>query len=449
MSYAVKLVILFVMQFYSTNNADVQVSFKEALLSGLAPDGGLFMPQTIPEFNAEQQANLKDKSLAAVAFEIAQHYAGADIPADDLKAICDDAYHFPTVIESATKQDHFLELFHGPTAAFKDYAGRFMGGCTSYFLQQSSLEKNLLVATSGDTGGAVGEGFKGLPGIKVFILFPKGGVSTVQAQQLCTMGENVKAIEVEGTFDDCQQLLKQAFSDSDLNQKLKLMSANSINVGRVIPQSFYYAWASLQFASKFPDKKLIISIPSGNLGNLTGGILAKLMGFPIEKFVVAHNQNDPFVRYLDSGTFTPVPSVRTLSNAMDIGHPNNYYRLKSIFKNSHAHFSEFIEGYSFDDATTAEHLKSFHRTTNYLMCPHTAVGHLASQKARQKYPAQTHEILTVATAHPGKFRDEVEPIIEQKVALPPSLKDVFEKPVQKFELQPNLEDLAALILEQQ
>lgn len=435
------------MLFYSTNDSETRVPFKEALLSGLAPDGGLYMPETIPHFTKEQVAALKGKSLAEVALAIAKHYTEEDIPADALKAICEDAYQFPTVIESPTEHDHFLELFHGPTAAFKDYAGRFMGGCTSYFLQQDTLEKNLLVATSGDTGGAIGEGFKGLPGINVFILFPKGGVSTVQAQQLCTMGANVQAIEVDGTFDDCQQLLKQAFADPTLNQKLKLMSANSINVGRVIPQSFYYAWASLQFAERFPDKKLVITIPSGNLGNLTGGILAKLMGFPIEKFVVAHNQNDPFVKYLNTGTFTPVPSVHTLSNAMDIGHPNNYYRLKSLFKDDVNTFLAHINGYSYDDDTTAQHLKAFYEQTGYLMCPHTTVGHLATQAAQLQFPTTDYEILTVATAHPGKFKDEVEPLIGEKVDLPPTLKDVFEKPVEKLTLAPDLTALEKLILD--
>lgn len=435
------------MLFYSTNNSETQVSFKDALFSGLAPDGGLYMPNTIPQFSPEQIGALVDQPLADVAFTIAKHYVEDDIPADALKAICEDAYKFPTVIESPTEHDHFLELFHGPTAAFKDYAGRFMGACTSYFLQQDAIEKNLLVATSGDTGGAVGEGFKALPGINVFILFPKGGVSTVQAQQLCTMGKNVKAIEVDGTFDDCQQLLKQAFAEPELNEKLKLMSANSINVGRVIPQSFYYAWASLQFAEQFPDKKLVITIPSGNLGNLTGGILAKLMGFPIEKFVVAHNQNDPFVKYLNTGTFTPVPSVHTLSNAMDIGHPNNYYRLKSLFKDDLNTFVDHISGYSYDDTTTAQHLKEFYEQTGYLMCPHTTVGHLATKAVRAAFPTAECEILTVATAHPGKFRDEVEPIIAKNVDLPPTLKDIFEKKVEKLMLSPNLKDLENLILD--
>jgi threonine synthase len=437
------------MKFYSTNDHQVKASFKEALLSGLATDGGLYMPASIPHFSADKMKALTGRPLAEVAFEIAQHFVGEDIELPALKDICNDAYQFPTEIQSPTERDHFLELFHGPTAAFKDYAGRFMGGCTSYFLQQKSLQKNLLVATSGDTGGAIGEGFKGLPGIKVFILFPKGGVSSVQAQQLCTMGGNIKAIEVDGTFDDCQQLLKQAFATPDLNEKLNLMSANSINVGRVIPQSFYYAWASLQWAQRFPGKKMVITIPSGNLGNLTGGILAKLMGFPIDKFVVAHNQNDPFVKYLNTGTFTPVPSVHTLSNAMDIGHPNNYYRLKSLFKDDITTFGNFIEGFSFDDETTATHLKSFYDQTGYLMCPHTAVGHLASDASKAKYPPSTHQILTVATAHPGKFRDEVSPIINKAVDLPPSLKDIFDLKVEKINLKPNLKDLEQIILDHQ
>lgn len=405
------------------------------------------MPDTIPQFSDTQINKLKGKPLPQIAFAIAQHFVSADIPTANLKKLCDSAYAFPTIINSPTPHDHFLELFHGPTAAFKDYAGRFMGASTSYFLQQSALQKNLLVATSGDTGGAIGEGFKDLPGIKVFILFPKGGVSTVQAQQLCTMGKNVNAIEVNGTFDDCQKLVKTAFQNTELNQKLKLMSANSINIGRVIPQSFYYAWASLAFAQKFPDKKLVISIPSGNLGNLTGGILAKLMGFPIEKFIVAHNQNDPFVKYLETGTFTPVPSVSTLSNAMDIGHPNNYYRLQSLFQNKVANFTEHISGASFDDPSTANHLTDFYKETTYLMCPHTTVGHLATHFYRPQFSTDEYEILTVATAHPGKFRDEVEPLIKQSVALPPTLKKIFEKPVVKSTILPDLALLEKIITE--
>lgn len=424
------------MHFFSTSDQSVKATFKQALLSGLAPDGGLYLPSEMPQFSESKLQALSELSFAELSAEVTKHFVGDEVPTAAVEKICTQAYKFPTPLHKANDQDYFLELFHGPTAAFKDIAGQFMGQMVSYFLSQKKLERNILVATSGDTGGAIGAGFHNLSGVNVFILFPKGGVSSVQRQQLCTMGGNVQALEVEGTFDDCQALVKQAFANRTFNDEFKLMSANSINVGRVIPQSFYYLWASLQLQQKQPGRRIVFSIPSGNLGNATGAYLARTMGAPIHRLIVANNANAPFVEFLENGEFVPRSSVPTLSNAMDIGHPNNYYRLAHYFPAGAAAMKTLFSGYRFSDEQTARHLREYFEQTGYLMCPHTTVGHLATQAYQSSFPEDI--VVTVSTAHPAKFRDEVEPIIGQAPALPASLAAVMGSPSQVDSLTPEL-----------
>ena len=295
-----------------------------------------------------------------------------------------------------------------------------------------------------DTGGAIGDAFLDQDGIKVFILFPKGGVSKVQEQQLTTMGNaksNVKAISVDGTFDDCQQLVKQAFGDKSLTEKHKLMSANSINVGRVIPQSFYYFWTSLQAKAAYPNRPIVYSIPSGNLGNLTGGLIAKKMGAPIDRFVVGNNENNPFVDYLSSGEYRPRPSVPTLSNAMDIGRPNNFPRILSLFDNVYEDILDVCWGASFTDAQTERHIRRIYNETGYVMCPHTAVGHLAMEAFATDIDHSVTKI-TVGTAHPAKFADSVERILHTEIPLPAPLEKAMKKKQRVHVMGPTLADLS-------
>jgi len=339
------------MNYHSDKNLKVKARFSEALLASLAPDGGLWMPDKIPTFDDKAQAKMAAMSFADCAATLTRFFVDDSFSNADIVRICRDVYDFDLPLKTASGEildpatpeiasEYFLELFHGPTLAFKDFAARFMGRAASHLMGQTQQKRTILVATSGDTGGAIGDAFLDQDGINVFILFPKGGVSLVQEQQLCTMGSassNVKAIAVDGTFDDCQQLVKDAFANKNLSQKHNLMSANSINVGRVIPQSFYYFWTSLQLKAAYLDKKIVYAIPSGNLGNLTGGLIARQMGAPIDRFVIGNNINNPFVDYLETSKYTPRPSVPTLSNAMDIGRPNNFPRILTLYNEDYSH----------------------------------------------------------------------------------------------------------------
>ncbi len=422
--------------FYNSHkNPLISATFSKALLASLAPDGGLWMPASIKEYSPSECAELSARSFADCAAELASNFVDNKFTKADLQNICRDAYDFPmplkTVdgyeLDSATPElagnAFFLELFHGPTLAFKDFAARFMGRAASHIMQKKGDRRVILVATSGDTGGAIGDAFLNQDGIDVFILFPNGGVSKVQEQQLTTIGggkANVHAIAVDGTFDDCQQLVKDAFADKKMSKEFKLMSANSINVGRVIPQSFYYFWTSLQIKAAYGNLPIVYSIPSGNLGNLTGGLIAKAMGAPIDRFVIGNNSNNPFVEYLESGEYIPRPSVPTLSNAMDIGRPNNFPRILKLYKNKFEDVQKVCWGASFSDADTERHMRRVHTETGYVMCPHTAVGHMAMNAFAQDVDIDFVQV-TVATAHPAKFQDSVERILRTDVPLPPAL----------------------------
>lgn len=446
------------MTYHSHLDPGMAARFGDALLASLAPDGGLWMPDVIPHIPASRMATLGAMSFADCAAELAAHFTDSLFDPDALRALCRDAYSYdvPMVTSAGERldpamppqSDHFfLELFHGPTLAFKDFAARFMGRAASRLMQASGERRTILVATSGDTGGAIGDAFLGQDGVDVFILFPEGGVSTVQEQQLCTIGganSNVHTLSVTGTFDDCQALVKGAFADPALSARFDLMSANSINVGRVIPQSFYYVWASLQAKAAYPERDVVISIPSGNLGNLTGGLIARQMGAPIDRFIVAHNVNDPFVDYLVGGEYRPRPSVPTLSNAMDIGRPNNFPRILSLFDQNLEVLRRVCWGVSFDDDTTAAHLRRHYRETGYLMCPHTTVGHMGTLAFRHLHPDDA-TFLTVATAHPAKFADSLEKIIDETLSMPEPLARAYQTEKRVTPIEPTLDALVGLL----
>ncbi len=412
------------MQLYSTKRQSPNVGLKEAVLKGLPPDNGLYMPCIIQELPQQFWDNLATYSFAEMAYEIAQHLIGDDVPAEDLKKIINNAYYFDAPLIEVGDFS-VLELYNGPTLAFKDFGARFMGQLIGYFLRNNDKEVNILVATSGDTGSAVAQGFLNVPGIKVTILYPKGKVSHIQEQQFTTLGANITAIEIDGTFDDCQYLVKQAFLDAELNQRLKLSSANSINIARLIPQSFYFIYAYKQLEDK--SLPLYFSVPSGNFGNLTAGLFAKRMGLPIEKIIAANNANDVFTLYCETGNYAPKASVRTISNAMDVGNPSNFARLMDMYEDSLERLSENVSAYAFNDDQTANCIKDCFESYNYVLCPHTAVGYLGMQEFIEEQdlnPLYVNAIV-LSTAHPVKFGEVVEPLIQAFIKIPDRLQSIL------------------------
>ena len=421
------------MQLYSTNNFENKVSLKEAIFKGLPEDKGLFMPTNIPSLPPTFFNNLSSYSFSEIAFEVCKNLFGDLIPEQDLRHLLEQAISFPAPIVSLNDRLHILELFHGPSLAFKDFGARFMSQIMSYFNKEEETKLVILVATSGDTGGAVASGFYKTPGIEVVILYPSGKVSLLQEKQLTTLGHNISALEIDGTFDDCQALVKQAFLDQDLNKQLRLSSANSINIARLIPQSFYYFEAFKQLND--PSASVVFSIPSGNFGNLTAGLLAKKMGLPVHKFLAATNKNDIVPSYLDSGIFTPKTSVATLSNAMDVGNPSNFVRMKDLYSkeslslNAESHtcdaLNKDISGFSFDDESTKVAMREVFERYNYTIDPHGAVGYLALQKYLENNAG--HHGIVLETAHPAKFIDDVEKILNKKVQIPKRLASLANK----------------------
>ena len=416
------------MKLYSTQNKAHKVSLKEAVLRGLPPDNGLYMPEQIPKFPHDFIVNLSDLSFPEIAFKVSQNLFQGYIPDDDLKEIIEIAVNFPAPLVKLDDHIQVLELFHGPSLAFKDFGARFMAQLMSYFNRGEDKELVILVATSGDTGGAVAAGFYQTPGIEVVILYPSGKVSHLQEKQLTTLGHNITALEIEGTFDDCQALVKKAFLDNSLTQNIRLTSANSINISRLVPQSFYYFEAYKQ-APK--DRPINFCVPSGNFGNLTAGLLASAMGLPINHFIAATNINDVVPEYLSSGIFQPRPSVRTISNAMDVGNPSNFARMLDFFKETNErstwnNMRQSISGYAFSDQETEQAIKDIFQKHQYIIDPHGAVGYLAIQE-HLKEQADTTNIL-LETAHPSKFIDDVERVIGQEIELPEQLEKIKNKP---------------------
>ncbi|MCB2406389.1 threonine synthase [Hymenobacter lucidus] len=429
------------MQYYSLKHQAPRVDFRAATIAGQAPDSGLYFPETVPRFAPELLQSLKTLPKAELAFQVMQPYVGTTIPAAELARICADTVDFPFPVVPVTAQIAALELFHGPTLAFKDVGARFMSRCLGYFSRQQTKTITVLVATSGDTGGAVANGFLGVEGVEVVILYPAGKVSPVQEQQLTALGQNITALEVQGDFDDCQQLVKQAFTDAAVTSHLTLTSANSINVARWLPQQLYYLYAWQQWPHPEPP---VVAVPSGNFGNLCAGLLAYASGLPVAHFVAACNANDSVASYLRTGDFAAKAAVATISNAMDVGNPSNFTRILELFAQSHATISSLISGYTVTDAATSATIRQVHQQTGYLLDPHGAVAFHALADYLQTRPGQ-HGLL-LETAHPVKFPDVVEPLIDQPVALPESLADLMRQPKRSIPLAPRYEELREYLL---
>lgn len=413
------------MQLYSTKNKSITASLKEAVFKGLPSDNGLFMPSYIPVLPNSFYENIDQLSFQEIAIEVCKALIGEDVPEKEIKSIINEVINFEAPVLPIEGQIHVLELFHGPSLAFKDFGARFMARLMSYFLlQDTAKEINILVATSGDTGSAVAQGFLNMPGIKITILYPSGKVSDIQEKQLTTLGNNITALEIDGVFDDCQRLVKEAFLDEELNSKINLSSANSINISRLIPQSFYYFWAYAQL--KKTGKPIVFCVPSGNFGNLCGGLIAKKMGLPVEKFVAATNANNIIPNYLATGEYLPKPSVSTISNAMDVGNPSNFQRLTDLYGNLFEDIKQDIVGKFYSDASTSEVMTEVYQRTNYVLDPHGAVGYLGIKDYLQESGSEANGVF-LATAHPTKFLDIVEDAVGKKIPLPERLQAIVSK----------------------
>ena len=411
------------MQFYSLNQQSPKVSFKEAVIRGIAPDKGLYFPSTISPIDKKVFENIDDYSNQDIAFEMIRQFVGDDIPDVDLKEIIKDTLCFDFPLVEVENDIFSLELFHGPTMAFKDVGGRFMARCLSYFNKKKTNEVTVLVATSGDTGGAVASGFLGVKGVNVVILYPSGKVSEVQEKQLTTLGQNIKALEVEGTFDDCQAMVKKAFIDQDITNHIQLTSANSINVARWLPQMFYFAFAYKQLKDR--SKPLVFSTPSGNFGNICAGFMAQQLGLPVSHFIAATNANKVVPNFMESGQYEPLQSVATISNAMDVGDPSNFIRIREIFKDNFKQIQKNLSSYSFSDYQTREAMKDVYAETNYILDPHGAVGYLGlKQYLQEQNKAQG---IFLETAHPVKFLDVVEPVIKKSIPYPEQIKEIIDR----------------------
>ncbi|MDZ7690620.1 MAG: threonine synthase [Balneolaceae bacterium] len=425
------------MKFISTKRESEPVSFSEAVLKGLAPDGGLYLPVEWPQLKEQFIENIHQKSLQDIGYEVSRLFVN-ELDSEMLRQVINDALNFDAPLVSLEDSTHILELFHGPTLAFKDFGARFMSRIFSAFSEHQDQDIIILAATSGDTGSAVAQGFLGVEGIKVCLLYPSGKVSRLQEQQLTTAGQNVTALEVEGTFDDCQQMVKEAFSDTELNEQMVLSSANSINIARLIPQSFYYLYALAQIGEKV-KKAPIFCVPSGNFGNLTAGLMAQKIGMPATGFIAATNVNDVVPEYLESGSFNPRPSKRTISNAMDVGNPSNFARIEAMFGGDHEAVKKHIWGASFSNQQTREAVKKVKQETGYLLDPHTAVGYLAVQQYKDEATGYFEEgedspFIILSTAHPAKFGDIIEPVIGEEVTIPDRLAASLKKQKQSIKM---------------
>jgi threonine synthase len=411
------------MKYYSLNHNAPDVSFEEAVIQGLATDKGLYFPESITPLKADFFENIENLSNEEIAYEAIKQFVGDEIPTETLKQIIAETlcFDFPTV--KVEENIYALELYHGPTMAFKDVGARFMSRCVAYFNKDKKDNTNtVLVATSGDTGGAVASGFLGVQGVEVIILYPSGKVSDIQERQLTTLGKNIKALEVDGVFDDCQDMVKKAFLDDSLKHK-NLTSANSINIARWLPQMFYFFFAYKQLKSQ--NKPLVFSCPSGNFGNICAGIIAKKLGLPIEHFVASTNVNDTVPRFLENGNYDPKPSKATISNAMDVGNPSNFIRIQEMYNNDLEQFKKDFSSFSYTDAETLEAMKSIYKIDGYIAEPHGAVGYLGLKKELKNHANAIGIFLE--TAHPIKFLDVVEPALNVKLPIPTQIESVLNK----------------------
>ncbi|MFM7851693.1 MAG: threonine synthase [Flammeovirgaceae bacterium] len=424
------------MKFYSTNNPHQEVSLREAVLQGLSPDNGLYMPVQIPLLTHQVISSLPHLSFQEIGFTIANNLLQGDLPYSELKKIVEQTIQFDAPLVPLDENAFALELFHGPTLAFKDFGARFLAGLLGYFAAQQDRHVTILVATSGDTGSAVANGFLHVPGTHVVVLYPTGKVSDFQEKQFTTLGGNITALEVNGTFDDCQRLVKKAFLDQQLQQNLFLTSANSINIARLIPQSFYYFYAWSRTNTQLP---VVFSVPSGNFGNLTAGLLAKRMGLPIHHFVASTNSNDVVPAYLNTGLFQPRASESTISNAMDVGNPSNFARMLDLFQHSHEQMTSEISGYRFSDNETKLAMQRVHRDFNYVLDPHGAVGYLGLKRYQQERPNTTGIFLE--TAHPAKFKETVETVLSTSVEIPSGLGKFLSREKKALQIKNDFEDL--------
>ncbi len=445
------------MEYYSLGKQSPNVNFKTAAITGQAPDKGLYFPTTIPQFTKEQIERFKTLDKASLAFEVMRPYVGGTIDDASLKQICKETIDFDFPLVPITSYIKSLELFHGPTLAFKDVGARFMSRCLGYFANaekanittQIIKDTTVLVATSGDTGGAVANGFLGVEGVQVIILYPKGKVSPIQELQLTTCGQNITALEVDGSFDDCQAIVKEAFMDADLNEAYKLTSANSINVARWLPQQLYYFFAWQQWVAQYGDNTpMHIVVPSGNFGNICAGMMAKASGLPLGHFVAACNANNVVTRYLDTAKYEVHPSVVTISNAMDVGNPSNFVRILEIMQNNFDELKHALSSYSYDDITTQATITRVYNDYGYTLDPHGAVAFLAAEEFIHDHAHEiTHYNHTVEsmpvhaiileTAHPVKFPEVVEEAIGHKLDIPASVQYLLDKSKKAFPLKAN------------
>jgi threonine synthase len=405
------------MKLYSTNNPALSVDFQSAVFNSMPQDKGLYMPAVIPELDADFLQNLDRYTLPEIAFKVSSALLGDDIPEADLKAIVEDAINFDAPLEQLDDQTYVLELFHGPSLAFKDFGARFMSRVMAYYLKGDDQLLDVLVATSGDTGGAVALGFLGVPSIRVTILYPKGKVSQIQELQLCSNGQNIRAIEIDGTFDDCQALVKQAFADVELNSRMSLTSANSINISRLIPQTFYY-FNSLAQLFRLGKREVMFAVPSGNFGNIAAGLLACKMGLPVKQFIAATNANDTVPRFLETGVYETRPSVQTYANAMDVGAPSNWVRIMDMFNNDLGEVKKLVTGYRYTDAETAEAINTIYQRYGYIACPHTAIAWLAVEEFKRENNSLDNTFVFLSTAHACKFPDIFSAEIANKIVNP-------------------------------
>ncbi len=411
------------MNYYSLNHIAPNTTFENAVIKGLAPDRGLYFPENITPLKASFFETIETLSNEAIAFEAIKQFISPEIPEDVLKTIVSETLSFDFPVVNLTESISTLELFHGPTMAFKDVGARFMARCLGCFNKDNSNEVTVLVATSGDTGGAVANGFLGVKGVRVVILYPSGKVSDIQEKQLTTLGQNITALEVDGTFDDCQDMVKKAFLDDELTSTMQLTSANSINVARWLPQLFYFMFAYKQL--KNSSKEIVFSVPSGNFGNVCAGMIAQKLGLPIKHFIASNNENNVVTRYLKSNSYEPKPSVQTVSNAMDVGNPSNFIRIQAIYNNNFETLKSNLSSYSFTDDETKQALDEIYKTTQYIADPHGAVGYLGCKSYLETNP-QAHCVF-LETAHPTKFLDVVKEVISTDIPLPPQIKAVIDK----------------------
>ena len=422
------------MVYYNLKDKNITAGFREAVETGISPDMGLFMPERIPQPGAGFFRRLPSLTLPEIAVEIGPLYTAGEIPLPVFRQICEEAFNFPVTLKKLDDRKQVLELFHGPTAAFKDFGARFMAGCFRYFFSRDDRRTVILVATSGDTGGAVASGFLGVEGVDVVILYPSGMVSSLQENQLTTPGRNITAIEVEGTFDDCQAMVKRALAGSSAGARVRLTSANSINIARLIPQTFYYYYA----IGRAGDGK-VISVPSGNFGNLTAAAMAWQSGLRIRHLVAATNINRVVPEYLATGTFCPATTLATVANAMDVGNPGNFDRLLRVFNDDYKFIATSVSGFWFDDDTIREHIGDEYRRSGYILDPHGAVASLGLDSYLDKHPGTSG--IFVATAHPAKFTGVVEPLTGKEVEMPLSLRAFLSGRKESVKMKPGAENL--------